>query len=111
LGKRIGSRHDIPHGVSSCLILPHVMRYLAPRTAAVQARIASALGAEVGGMPVEQAALCASDAVAGLVRALGLPHRLGDYGLSDDDLVAAAKPVASDAFPLEDLVGIYRAAL
>jgi len=32
LGKRIGARHAIPHGVSSCLLLPHVMRYLAPRT-------------------------------------------------------------------------------
>ena len=28
LGKRIGSRHGIPHGVCSCLLLPHVMRYL-----------------------------------------------------------------------------------
>jgi alcohol dehydrogenase len=111
LGKRIGSRHNIPHGVSSCLILPHVMRYLAPRTAAVQARIATALGAEVARMPVEQAAVCASDAVAGLIGTLGLPNRLADYGLSDDDLVAAARPVASDAYPLEDLVGVYRAAL
>jgi len=42
LGKRIGSRHGIPHRVCSCLLLPHVMRYLAPRTAAKQARIASA---------------------------------------------------------------------
>ena len=46
LGKRIGSRHAIPHGVSSCLVLPHVMRYLAPRPAAAQARIAAALGVQ-----------------------------------------------------------------
>jgi maleylacetate reductase len=111
LGKRIGSRHGIPHGVSSCLVLPHVMRYLATRQPEPLARAASALGVETGEMPLEGAARCAADAVAGLVGALGLPQRLGAYGLSDEDLVAAARPVASDALPLEDLVGIYRAAL
>jgi maleylacetate reductase len=103
LGKRIGSRHGIPHGVSSCLLLPHVMRYLAPRTSAAQARIAAALGAPEGH--------CAADAVADLITRLGLPTHLSAYGLSDDDLREAAAPVASDAYPLEDLVGIYRAAL
>jgi alcohol dehydrogenase class IV len=111
LAKRIGSRHGIPHGVSSCLVLPHVMRYLAPRSALVQARIAAALGVDISKLPVERAAMCAAGAVMELIVQLGLPHRLSAYGLSDDDLVAAARPVASDAYPLEDLVGIYRAAL
>jgi alcohol dehydrogenase class IV len=110
LGKRIGSRHGIPHGVSSCLVLPHVMRYLAPRTAAVQARIAAALGVDVREMPTARAASCAADAVADLIVRLGLPHRLGAYGLSEDDLLAAARPVASAAYPLEDLIQIYREA-
>src|SRR5207248_3628137 len=29
MGKQIGARHRIPHGVTSCLLLPHVMRYVA----------------------------------------------------------------------------------
>lgn len=111
LGKRIGSRHAIPHGVTSCILLPHVMRYLAPRTSVAQAAIASALGVDTREMPPQQAALRASDAVADLIDALGLPHCLGAYGLSAPDLLAAARPVASDAWPLEDLVGIYRAAM
>ena len=28
MGKQIGARHGIPHGVTSCLLLPHVLRYL-----------------------------------------------------------------------------------
>src|SRR4029077_12235740 len=28
MGKQIGARHGIPHGVTSCLLLPHVMRFL-----------------------------------------------------------------------------------
>jgi alcohol dehydrogenase len=111
LGKRIGSRHDIPHGVCSCLLLPHVMRYLAPRTARQQARIAAALEVDISRMSDAQAAACAADAVADLVARLGLPQHLAAYGLSDADLEAAARPVASADAPLDALVGIYRAAL
>jgi alcohol dehydrogenase class IV len=101
LGKRIGSTHAIPHGITSCLLLPHVMRYLAPRTAEAQARIAEALGA-----PDKPAA----EAVAELIGALDQPRHLAAYGLTDADLESAARPVASDEFPLDDLVAIYRAA-
>jgi alcohol dehydrogenase class IV len=111
LGKRIGSRHGIPHGVSSCLLLPHVMRYLGPRSASVQAEIAAALGVDVAEMPSELAARCAADAVSDLIGGLGLPQHLAAYGLSDADLVDAARPVASAEYPLEDLVAIYRSAL
>lgn len=99
LGKRIGSRHGIPHGVSSCLMLVPVMRYLAPRTEPQQARIAAALGVE-----------CAADGVAELIDRLGLPRHLAAFGLTEDDLVAAARPVASPSYPLDDLIDIYRAA-
>jgi maleylacetate reductase len=111
LGKRIGSRHGIPHGVSSCLMLPHVMRYLAPRSEVVQAGIARALGVDIKGMDRAQAAACAADAVAELIERLGLPHHLAAYGLSQTDLEAAARPVASERYPFDDLVGIYHAAL
>lgn len=111
LGKRIGSRHGIPHGVSSCLLLPHVMRYLAPRSGLAQAQIAQALGVDVRNMPVQQAAGCGADAVAELIQRLDLPRHLGPYALSSADLEAAARPVASATLPFEDLVGIYTAAL
>jgi alcohol dehydrogenase class IV len=91
-------------------LLPHVMRYLAPRTAPAQARIAQALGVDVREMPVEQAARHAADAVAELIVDLDLPHHLSAYGLSEADLETAARPVASATLPFEDLVGIYRAA-
>ncbi|MCA1648309.1 MAG: iron-containing alcohol dehydrogenase [Chloroflexi bacterium] len=110
LGKRIGSRHGIPHGVSSCLMLPHVMRYLAPRSAPAQAQIAQALGVDVREMPTDQAAARAAEAVADLIERLDLPRHLSTYGLSTADVEAAARPVASAAYPFDDLVGIYQAA-
>src|SRR5262249_2348493 len=103
LGKRIGSRHDIPHGVSSCLVLPHVMRYLAPRAPTPLARIAEAMGVDVRERPLDRAALLAADAVGALIEDLELPCHLGAYGLSDADLEAAARPVASPSLPLDDL--------
>jgi maleylacetate reductase len=111
LGKRIGSRHAIPHGVTSCLVLPHVMRYLAPRRPAPLARVAEALGVDTRAMDATDAACAAAAAVAELVRRLGLPQHLAAYGLTDEDLYAAARPVAGDQYPLEDIVDIYRASL
>src|SRR5262249_60229637 len=73
IGKRLGSVHGIPHGVTSCLLLPHVMRYLAPRTAAKQARIAAALGVDTRGLDDESAAAHAAAAVADLITRLGQP--------------------------------------
>ena len=102
LGKRIGSRHNIPHGVSSCLLLPHVMRYLEPRTASAQTRIARALDGD---------GASAAEAVSRLIAELGLPQHLRDFGLTHEDLEAAARPVANAAYPFADLVGIYQAAM
>ena len=67
--------------------------------------------AAVNSRPVDQAGRCAADAVANLIDRLDLPHHLSAYGLSQADLETAARPVASAAFPFEDLVGIYKAAL
>jgi maleylacetate reductase len=100
LGKRLGSRHGIPHGVTSCLLLPHVLRVLAPRAPAAAARIAQALDG-----------VDAATAVADLVAALGLPRHLAAFGLSDAELVEAARPVASAEHPREEPVRILRAAL
>jgi alcohol dehydrogenase class IV len=102
LSKRLGSRHSIPHGVSSCLTLPHVLRYLAARRPEPMRRIAEALGAAD--------AADAADAVAQLVAALGLPQHLSAWDLTDDDLLEAVRTVASDEYPESDLLDILRAA-
>ncbi|HYV66489.1 MAG TPA: iron-containing alcohol dehydrogenase, partial [Myxococcales bacterium] len=100
LGKRLGSRHDIPHGVTSCLLLPHVMRYVAPRAPETMKRIADALDASD-----------AADGVARLIFRLGLPNHLAGYKLSDADLREAVRPVANSENSEDALLGILRAAL
>jgi len=44
MGKQIGARHGIPHGVTSCLLLPHVMRYLAQKMPERMALLGKATG-------------------------------------------------------------------
>src|SRR5437879_12056467 len=44
MGKQIGARHRIPHGVTSCLLMPHVMRYAARTRPERMALIAEATG-------------------------------------------------------------------
>jgi alcohol dehydrogenase class IV len=87
------------------------MRYLAPRTADRQARIAQALGVDIREMPRDQAAGRAAEAVADLIERLGLPRHLATYGLTDSDLEAAARPVASAEHAFDDLMAIYRQAM
>jgi alcohol dehydrogenase class IV len=81
IGHALGGTADVPHGHTSCIMLPHVLRYNEPATAAAQKRIAEALG-----RPGEPAA----DAVVALVRALGQPQRLRDAGVRREQFAAVA---------------------
>jgi alcohol dehydrogenase class IV len=92
MGKQIGARHGIPHGVTSCLLLPHVMRYLAPS------------------MPDRAALLPTPDEVADLIASLGLPQHVAAYGIGEPELRRAAEELAG-RHRAEDLLAIYLAAL
>jgi maleylacetate reductase len=103
LGKQIGARYGIPHGVTSCLLLPHVMRYQAERMPERLAALSAATGS--GGGP-----LAAADDVEQLVRMLGLPQRIADFGIGPAELEDAARALAGER-PAADLLAIYLAAL
>jgi len=92
MGKQIGARHGIPHGVTSCLLLPHVMRYLGPK------------------MPERMAALPSPDDVYRLVGELGLPQHIADYGIGEPELKRAEEDFG-DKHPAKDLLEIYLAAV
>ncbi|MGH2468444.1 MAG: iron-containing alcohol dehydrogenase [Chloroflexota bacterium] len=109
LGKQIGSPYSIPHGVTSCLLLPHVMRYLGPTHNESLRLVGSAMGVP-SRLTGAEAAQAAADAVGDLIDRLGQPRHLAAYGLTPHQLRAAAQPIASASRPLEDLVGIYQAA-
>jgi len=98
MGKQIGARYGIPHGVTSCLLLPHVIGYLAERMPARVAQLAGATGAH----PAAQ--------VHGLIELLGLPQHVAAYGIGEPELRRAASELAGK-YPAQDLLEIYLAAL
>jgi maleylacetate reductase len=103
MGKQIGARHGIPHGVTSCLLLPHVMRYQATRHPDRLAKLSQATGSGGG-------ALAAADDVDGLIRSLGLPQHAASFGLGEPELAAAAESLTLPV-PKAELLEIYLAAL
>jgi maleylacetate reductase len=98
MGKQIGARYRIPHGVTSCLLLAHVMRYLERRMPDRVALLAEATGPDPAGR------------VGALIKSLGLPQHIAAYGIGEPELRKAAGEVGGK-FPAEDLLEIYLAAL
>jgi len=112
IGKRIGATYDVPHGVTSCIILAHVMRAKAAddTDAAHLAPMARALDLVADDALDQEAALAASDAVAGLVQQLELPARLRDVNVPADALADIARAAVGDSPQMEVVVEILRQA-
>jgi maleylacetate reductase len=77
IGHVLGGTAHVPHGYTSCVMLPHVLRFNHAVNADRQALVSAALG-----RPGDPAA----DVVAGLIAALGLPQRLRDVDVEPEQL-------------------------
>ena len=71
IGHSLGAATGISHGYTSCIMLPHVMRFNEPDTAQAQGRIARALGGDDS----------AANQIAALIARLGMPTRLSEQGV------------------------------
>jgi alcohol dehydrogenase class IV len=98
MGKQIGARHAIPHGVTSCLLLPHVLRYVATRQPERYARLREAMGGDP------------ADSVYALIASLELPQHIAAYGIGEPELRRAARELAGQ-HAAADLLAVYLAAL
>ncbi|MGE0585186.1 MAG: iron-containing alcohol dehydrogenase [Flavobacteriaceae bacterium] len=87
IGHILGGSAGVPHGLTSCIILPHALQWNAAVNADRQ-RIAS----EAMGAPDTPA----GEIVARLIADLGLPHRLQDVGITYDDLDRLAELTMRD---------------
>ncbi len=87
IGHVLGGTADVPHGYTSCVMLPHVLRFNEPVNAARQAMVSEALGKP--GMP-------AANAVAALIADLGLPNTLRAVGVKPEQMDAIARQSMHD---------------
>ena len=87
IGHVLGGTAHVPHGYTSCVMLPHVLRFNHSVNAERQALVSEALGRS--GVP-------AADVVAELVASLGLPGRLRDCGVKPEQLDEIAEKSMHD---------------
>jgi maleylacetate reductase len=85
LAQLVGGRTGIAHGLANAVILPHAMRFNADVVPDAIEALGRAIGADD---PI--------DAIAALLERLGLPNRLSDVGVDDEDLDAVARQAASN---------------
>jgi maleylacetate reductase len=79
LGRRIGASYDVPHGITSCVILAASLQVLKDQ---IPYERWSGLSEALGGEPPER--------VGSLVRELGLPGSLREVGVPGEDLESIA---------------------
>jgi maleylacetate reductase len=107
LAQLVGGRTGIPHGLANAILLTHAVRFNAEAVPEDVARIGAALDAAD-----------AAAAIDGLRAGIGLPGRLSEVGVAEDDLSAVARlsqanhNVARNPRPVseDDALAILRAA-
>ncbi|AVO43528.1 iron-containing alcohol dehydrogenase [Simplicispira suum] len=77
IGYVLGGSYGVPHGETSCVLLPAVLRWNAEVNAVRQRELARAVGAPNEDLPAF---------IARLVENLGLPRSLDDLGIRGNDL-------------------------
>ena len=115
----LGAHYDTPHGVANALLLPYVMEYNAESPAAPKyIHIAKAMGVNTDGMTESEGIGAAVDAVRKLSLSIGIPQKLHEINVKEDDLhqlaVDAFNDVCTGGNPrptsVEEIEALYRKA-
>lgn len=116
----LGAFYDTPHGVANALLLPYVLEYNAESQAKPKFRaIAKAMGVKhTKKMTDDEAVKAAIDAIRDLSVSIGIPQKLSEIGVKEEDLqalsVAAFNDVCTGGNPRptspEEILEIYKKA-
>lgn len=110
LSKSFGTTYGVPHGITSCITLPAVMRYMAEREPASLAPMAHTLSLVDSDAPQQTAALATAEAVEGLILRLELPTRLRDVDVPREAIERIATIAVGDDPRRQDVLHILEAA-
>jgi alcohol dehydrogenase class IV len=94
IGHQLGARCGIPHGISSCVMLPAVLEFNLEYTREPQARIAR-IFAEASGVSFDESA-GAGDLVRQFIASLGQPTTLREIGVEPSEFPALARDAMAD---------------
>jgi alcohol dehydrogenase len=119
LGHQIGPYWNVPHGVTSCITLPHVMRFMAGVAPERFAPIAEGFGIRFDAANPRPAALECADRAAKFIAQFEVPTRLRDVGAPREELGRIAGAVLAELgrsnvlgrlLTVEELVALLEAA-
>lgn len=119
MAHQLGGFYDLPHGVCNAILLPHVQRFNLNSNPKRLGDIAVALGENISGLSVRDAAEKGLDAIVQLSQDIGIPSGLAALGTKEEDFevmaVNAMKDACSATNPrqakLEDVIQIFKNAL
>ncbi|MGN6403314.1 iron-containing alcohol dehydrogenase [Sinomonas sp.] len=92
IGHQLGAA-GVPHGVTSCVTLPHVMRFFEPATRGQQEVMAGILAEARGALEARSAA----DEIELLFERLDVPRRIREFNLSSEALETVVEATMSEA--------------
>ena len=94
----LGAFYDTPQGVANALLLPYVLEYNAESSAKPKFRaIAKAMGVkDTCGMGEEEAVSAAIGAIRSLSMSIGIPQKLHEIGVKEEDLPALSQAAFND---------------
>ena len=113
----LGAVYDTPHGVANAIILPTVMEYNAEATGEKYRDIAKAMGVPgTENMTQEEYRKAAIDAVKKLSEDVGIPKKVSDVGVKEEDIPMLAQQAMDDACrpgnpkdpTKEDIIELYK---
>ena len=99
----VGMLYEVPHGYACGIVLPKVMRYNVDHATDKLALIALQLGVNTFGMDKRTASLAAAGEIEKLMKDVGHPMRLRDFGVPEDGLLECSMHA------MQDPVSLYNA--
>ena len=119
MAHQLGGFYDLPHGVCNAILLPHVEGFNVIACPERFVDIAIALGENVEGLSVMEAADVALEAIENLSHDVGIPAGLKELGVKEEDLPTLADNALKDACGLtnpriatkEQIIAIYKNAM
>src|SRR5579862_5547995 len=96
LGHQIGPMWNVPHGVTSCITLPHVMRFMAEVAADRFGPIAEGFDVRFDARNPRSSALECADRAARFIGKFEVPTRLRDVGVPREEISRIAGTVLEE---------------
>lgn len=91
----VGGKCDVPHGIANSILLPYGMEYNLGCNARYSL-VAQAMGIDIKNINEDEAEKRAVEKVWELTKSAGLPQKLSEVGVKEDDLPSIASDTISD---------------